>query len=89
MDNYDPTGHVVTSTVNGIKKATFDIEGQTVCGAIIYKGGPLALNHRAQCKVHIVRFQTLSELYEFTTSGLPLESSLDKVFVRPHSLDVA
>jgi hypothetical protein len=89
MDSYDPTGHVVNSTVNGIKKATFDIEGQTVCGAIIYKGGPLAPNHRAQCKVHIARYQALSEMYDFTTNGLPLESALDKVFVRPHSLDVA
>jgi hypothetical protein len=89
MDKYDPTGQVVNSAVNGIKKATFDIEGQQVCGTIIYKGGPLAPNHRAQCKVHIARIQALNEVYDFTTNGLPLEVVLDKALVRPHSLDVA
>jgi hypothetical protein len=89
MDRYDPTGGVVNSAVNGIKKATFDIEGQKVCGTIIYKGGALALNHRAQCKVHIARIHALNEVYDLTTNGLPLEVVLDKALVRPHSLDVA
>ena len=73
MDNYDSSGEIVKSAIDGFKEATFNIEGKQVCGAVVFKGGRMGSLDRIQCKVHIYRIDAIREVYDLTTNGSQLE----------------
>lgn len=75
MDKYDSTGAAVNSAIIGIKKATINVEGQQVCGTIIYKRGGMvySANNQVRCKVDPVRVIALRETHELTTNDSPLQ----------------
>lgn len=85
MDRYDSTGAVVNSAVRGIRQATLDIEGQQVCGTLIYKRGGMVYgsNNRVKCKVNIPRILALRETHELTTKDSPLEVVVNYAYVSP------
>jgi hypothetical protein len=83
MDMYDPTGAVVNSAVSGIGRATIGIEGQQVCGTLIYKRGGYVYtsNNQVKCKVNVTRILALRETYNLTTDNLPLSVVLNKAHI--------
>ena len=86
VDLYDPTGTVVNSAVSGIGQVTIGINGQQLCGTLIYKRGGYVYtsNNQVRCKVDTVRVIALRQTYDLTTDNLQLEVVGNKAHISRH-----
>ena len=81
FDRYDAAGTVVNNTLYVRRKATFNIEGQQICGTLISHATDPHLNNPIRCMVLADRILALRYTHELTTNDLPLEVVRSKAIV--------